>query len=257
MAEAEARRPKAPKTPFSFRKHIVPPVIGVVVMATVFGLLNGEYLMARWRYQFTPRAVAAASVAAPPPTTAPAPKPDPSTPSELSIPTINVTAPIVFEPSVSEGNIQHALRNGVVHYATTSVPGQPGNVVIIGHSSGQPWAPGNYKWIFTLLQKVHPGDHLYVSYQGISYVYDVTDSIIVEPNDVSVLNPTTEPTLSLITCTPVGTSKHRLVVHARQVSPKPITATNKKPATKPASTKITLPGSDHSTSLWRSIRGWL
>src|SRR5262245_14037814 len=129
MTKTDGKKRGAPKTPFSFRKHILPPVVGVLVMITVLGLLNGEYLLARWRYQSHGRnTVAAAPLQVQDTPEAPAPKPDPSAPSTLSIPVIDVTAPIVFEPTTTEWKIQVALRSGVVHYANTGTPGQPGNV---------------------------------------------------------------------------------------------------------------------------------
>lgn len=248
--------------PFSFRKHIVPPVAGVLVMAAVLGLLNGELIWARLHYSFTKRDSTAAIIVKQPPkatdTPAPAPKPDPSKPASVIIPSIDVNAPVVFdEPATVEWKVQLALRRGTVHYGDTAVPGQSsGNVVIVGHSSGQPWAPGDYKWVFTLLDKVKVGDQVQINYQGIAYVYQVTDTVVVDPTDASVLAPTDKPTLSLVTCTPVGTSKNRLVVRAKQISPAPVTPKATEPAAKPTPKKADLPGSDHTTSLWQSIKSW-
>lgn len=139
----------------------------------------------------------------------------------ISIPKINVFSPVVYEPSITEANVQKALESGVVHYGNTPLPGQPGNSVIFGHSSNDWWEPGNYKFIFGLLDKLAPGDRLSVDYQSRRYIYEVTNIKIVAPTDVSVLNPTTEPTLTLITCTPPGTSLKRLIISARQVDPAP------------------------------------
>jgi LPXTG-site transpeptidase (sortase) family protein len=139
----------------------------------------------------------------------------------IDIPKINVHAPVVYEPSVDETAIENALQNGVVHYGNTALPGQNGNVAIFGHSSNDWWEPGNYKFVFVLLDKLAPGDTVTVNYNAHSYVYQVTGSQVVEPTDVGVLNPTATPTLSLITCSPPGTSLRRLVVTAKQVSPDP------------------------------------
>ena len=139
----------------------------------------------------------------------------------ISIPKINVKAPVVYEPSILEANVQKALENGVVHYGNTSNPGEAGNVAIFGHSSNDWWEPGNYKFVFVLLDKLAPGDQVTIDYNQRRYVYEVTGSKVVEPTDVSVLNKTSEPTLTLITCTPPGTSLRRLVVTAKQISPAP------------------------------------
>lgn len=139
----------------------------------------------------------------------------------ISIPKINIQAPVLYEPSIQEANIQRALQDGVVHYGNTAVPGQNGNVAIFGHSSNDWWEPGSFKFVFVLLDKLSPGDQLTIDYQSRRYTYEVTGSRIVEPTDVGVLNPTATPTLTLITCSPPGTSLRRLVVTAKQVSPAP------------------------------------
>lgn len=142
----------------------------------------------------------------------------------IVIPKINVNAPVVLEPSLAEKNIQRSLQNGVVHYAGTALPGEPGNVAIVGHSSNDWWEPGNYKFVFALLEKVTVGDKIQVNYNSHKYVYEVINTKVVEPTDLSVLAPTAEPTLTLITCTPPGTSWKRLIVSARQIEPVPASA---------------------------------
>ena len=144
----------------------------------------------------------------------------------ITIPKISVHAPVIYEPSVQEADVQKALENGVVHYGNTAFPGQSGNVAIFGHSSNDWWEPGNYKFVFVLLDKLSPGDQITIDYQQHRYTYEVTGSQIVEPTDVGVLNSTTTPTLTLITCSPPGTSLRRLVVTAKQISPDPSKATS-------------------------------
>jgi LPXTG-site transpeptidase (sortase) family protein len=144
----------------------------------------------------------------------------PADPS-LTIPKINVHAPVVYEPSTNETTFETALQSGVVHYGNTAVPGQNGNVAIFGHSSNDWWQPGNYKFVFVLLDKLVPGDKILIDYQSKRYTYEVTGSSIVDPTDVAVLDQTPTPTISLITCTPPGTSWKRLVVTAKQIDPAP------------------------------------
>jgi LPXTG-site transpeptidase (sortase) family protein len=146
--------------------------------------------------------------------------------STITIPKINIHAPIVYEPTVQEAAVQKALESGVDHYGNTPMPGQTGNSVIFGHSSNDWWEPGNYKFVFVLLDKLVPGDRYTVDYQSVRYTYEVTGSRVVEPTDLSVLVQTPEPTMTLITCTPPGTSWKRLVVTAKQVDPAPKAATS-------------------------------
>jgi LPXTG-site transpeptidase (sortase) family protein len=141
----------------------------------------------------------------------------------ISIPKINVSAPVIYGSPTDEPSIQRALQNGVVHYTGTALPGQPGNSVIVGHSSNDPWEPGHYKFVFVLLDKLVVGDTFSVNHDSKKYVYEVTEVKVVEPTDLSVLRQTTEPTMTLITCTPPGTAWKRLIIKAKQVSPNPTT----------------------------------
>lgn len=178
----------------------------------------------------------------------------------ISIPKINVTAPIVFATSNVEAKIQKDLESGVVHYANTANPGEPGNAVIFGHSSNDWWQPGNFKFVFVLLDRMVVGDTFTVNYNSQQYVYQVTETKVVEPTDLSVLNSSGAHELTLITCSPPGTSWRRLVVKSKQISPVPAAATT--PAAQGASdfdgkqltgnsTNIT----DQFASWWRKITG--
>ena len=52
------------------------------------------------------------------------------------------------------------------------------------------------------------------------YTYQVTKKEVVEPSNVAALVVATDkPILTLVTCTPLGTSRYRLLVTAEQISP--------------------------------------
>jgi LPXTG-site transpeptidase (sortase) family protein len=179
--------------------------------------------------------------------------------SIITIPKINVSAPVIYEPSIEEPKIQKALQNGVVHYGTSALPGQPGNSVIVGHSSNDWWEPGNYKFVFVLLDKLAAGDTITVNHNSRKYTYTVTEVSVVEPTNVSVLAPTPEPTLTLITCTPPGTSWKRLIIRAKQTSPAPsATIADKTPTRTAAEPSNKLPSDAPSFSqqlkgIWTTI----
>lgn len=136
--------------------------------------------------------------------------------SRLNIPKIGVDAPIIW--NVPEEKIIDTLENGLAHYEGTALPGQIGNVFITGHSSYYVWAGGSYKEIFALLNKLESGDKIYLSYNGVQFTYEVVGQKVVSPDNVSVLDQTNDYTLSLMTCTPVGTNLRRLIITAKQVS---------------------------------------
>jgi sortase A len=241
QARKKLQNAKHPKAPFSFKRHVVPPVLGVIITAAVLFGLNGQWLLAQIKYRLAPPAMTHVSADAKP-TSDGIVHIDPNAAPQITIPKIGVKAPVIVDtPSYTEWKVQLALRRGPVHYGTTAYPGQVGNDVIIGHSSGQLWAPGDYKFVFTLLDKLVSGDTINIGYQGIEYTYKVTDTEVVKPVDFSVLTQTDFPELTLITCTPVGTSTNRLVVHAKQISPDPATAKPADPNAATAASAATLP----------------
>lgn len=137
--------------------------------------------------------------------------------SKVIIPKINVDAPIVNIKDYSNESIMEGIKNGVGHYPGTALPGRIGNTFLTGHSSYYWWSEGKYNQVFGLLHKLEAGDLVYIYYQGGKYVYQVTDKTIVLPQDVHVLDPTETPTLTLMTCTPIGTNLKRLIVHAKLI----------------------------------------
>ncbi len=179
-----------------------------------------------------------------------------STPT-LTIPKINVSTPVVFEPSIVEANVQKALESGVVHYGNTAEPGKPGNSVIFGHSSNDWDKPGNYKFIFVLLEKLAVGDTFTIDYQGTRYEYQIYDRKVVLATDIGVVAPTAEPTATLITCWPTGTSQRRLVLHAKQISPQPNSTAVAAETPKLRTVGDTLPGADSNNGVTGTVTTWI
>lgn len=143
----------------------------------------------------------------------------------LIIPKINVDVPVVYDIGNDYASQMEAMADGVAHFAITganSHPGQIGNTVIAGHSSNDLLDYGNYKFIFAQLEKLDVGDTIYANYKSVRYVYTVTKKEVVKPTEVDKLvYPTTQPILTLLTCTPLGTALNRLLVTAEQISPDP------------------------------------
>jgi sortase A len=171
------------------------------------------------------------------------------------IPKLNVDVPVVYnEQSVEERKVQSALERGVVHYADTPVPGQPGNVVIVGHSSNNLFNSGKYKFAFVLLSRLENNDTFVLHYESQRYIYRVYNKQIVKPTDVSVLGPAAKDhTVTLITCDPPGTAINRLIIQAEQISPEPGTAAQPPATAAPAPKQV--PG--NSPSLFQRFRNWL
>lgn len=108
-----------------------------------------------------------------------------------------------------EGDSADALKLGAGHTQGTAFPGQTGNCVIAGHR--------NYTFgsMFNRLDEVQKGDIIVIEFEGNEYTYTVTETVIVEPDDLSVLEQNEEKTeVTLITCHPIYSSAHRLIIKA-------------------------------------------
>ena len=177
--------------------------------------------------------------------------------SKVIIPKINVDVPVVYDIGTNdEKAIQAGLESGVVHYPGTAVPGQNGNVVVVGHSSNNLLNKGKYKFAFVLLNRLQVGDTITMQYGGKRYVYKVYESVIVKPTDVGVLGPTDKTaTLTLITCDPPGTSINRLVIKAEQISPAATANIAAADPTVSENVPQIVPG--NAPSLFERLFGWL
>jgi len=109
------------------------------------------------------------------------------------------------------------LSEHLVQYNSDSVPPNPGNTVIFGHSTlPQLYDPENYKTIFANLYKLEVGDKVIVKVANIEHSYKIESITVVEPEDTSVLAQNfSDSFLTLITCTPPGTVWKRLILKAR------------------------------------------
>lgn len=222
-----------------------PAVSAALTGILILGIFNSQAILGQVQYLTTPsggRAAPSGSI-------------DANTPvgdeSRILIPQLDVNVPVVYdEKSFEEEKVQKALERGVVHYGTTAMPGENGNNVIVGHSSNNWWDSGKYKFAFILLDKLQNGDEIILHYEGTRYVYEVHNKEVVEPTNTDVLKQTEDPILTLITCTPPGTSWKRLIVQAEQVTPDP--SQNTEPGTLPSENAEALP-SDSGRSLFEVI----
>ncbi len=127
------------------------------------------------------------------------PTPSPEHPIRIRIPAIGVDAPIVL------GDGWEQLKKGVGWHIGSGLPGRPGNVVLSAHND-------IYGEIFRDLDKLQPGDAIYIHTQTQTYTYVVTSSHIVEPTEVEWMAPTQEPAVTLISCYPYMVNTHRIIV---------------------------------------------
>lgn len=136
--------------------------------------------------------------------------------SSIYIKKTDVKAPINWDGN--SDNVQDLLSSGVVHVAGSASPGTPGNVFITGHSSDYWWTPGEYKTVFSLLDKLENGDEIVIRYQNYNFLYKVYNKEVVNKEDLGQFITTDKAqTLTLMTCYPVGTDWRRLIIQAERI----------------------------------------
>jgi sortase A len=112
--------------------------------------------------------------------------------------------------AVLQGTTSRILRLGTGHIEGTPLPGEAGNSGIAGHRDT----------FFRELKDIHKNDEIQLQTATGLFHYEVDWAKVVAPDDVSVLSPSAESALTLVTCYPfylVGPAPKRFVVRAHQV----------------------------------------
>ena len=123
----------------------------------------------------------------------------------LDVPRLKLTTPVI------EGDDDTTLKRAVGHLPDTALPWENGNTAIAGHRDG----------LFRPLKDIEVGDEIRFRTSRHEFRYRVTDTSIVMPDDVAVLEPGAQPSLTLITCYPfyyVGNAPKRFIVRAERLS---------------------------------------
>jgi sortase A len=131
----------------------------------------------------------------------PIPPASPEQAIRIQIPAINVDAPIV------QGDGWEQLKKGVGQHLGSPDPGDVGNLVLSAHNDV-------YGEIFRYLDQLQPGDEIVIFTQQRQYLYEISGTQIVEPTQVEVMAPTSNPTTTLISCYPYLVDDQRIVVFA-------------------------------------------
>jgi sortase A len=123
-----------------------------------------------------------------------------------------------YQRPVSEGVDAAVVLDhlGIGHYPGTAMPGAVGNFAIAGHRT-------TYGKPFNRIAEIQVGDALVVRTQATWYVYDVTSTEIVKPQDVAVIAPVpdqvgatpTDRMITLTSCNPMYSAAQRYVVHGK------------------------------------------
>ncbi len=130
-------------------------------------------------------------------------------PTRLVAAKAGIDAPIAEVGIVDSGSrsVWETAWHSVGHHLDSSLPGQPGNMVLTGHVSV---ADHNNAAYFAKLDELAPGDLVDVYSGAEVFHYKVTKVSVVSPTAVNVLRSGAGSTITLITCT--HDLKNRLVV---------------------------------------------
>jgi len=124
---------------------------------------------------------------------------------EIEMPRLGLKAIVV------QGDSEKLLRRSVGHIPETALPGEAGNIALAGHRDG----------LFRPLRNAQPGDTINLKTRDREFHYEVEWTAVVPPTAVRVIQPTSEPSLTLVTCFPfyyVGAAPKRFIVRARKIS---------------------------------------
>jgi sortase A len=129
------------------------------------------------------------------------PSVDPLLVGRIEIPRIGLSA------MIRDGADDATLAISVGRIPGTARPGERGNMALAGHRDS----------FFRALRHVRVDDVIHVRVPGRRYAYRVESTEVVGPRELSVLDPTPEAVLTLVTCYPfgyVGNAPDRFVVRA-------------------------------------------
>jgi sortase A len=200
-AELELAGSAAPRRPRRFALLIVERVLLLVALATlgyVAGSVGGAAVYQNYESRQLDEVLRGARPADP----ASAQPVTRRVLGRLEIPTLGVST------IVREGEDARTLQLAIGHIAGTALPGSTGNMGLAGHRDT----------FFRRLREIDVGDVIrLVAVEG-TFTYVVESTQIVDPDDLWVLDPTPDPSLTLVTCYPftyVGAAPERFIVRAR------------------------------------------
>jgi sortase A len=129
---------------------------------------------------------------------------------EFSIPSQGISR---MKVSTVDFNLSKHL---VQYFSTSKSPIDHGTSVIFGHSTLPQWFdPKNYMTVFAHMHLIKDGDEVVLTVNGHDYHYKVFSISILDSNDPNIFSQAYDTSyITLVTCTPPGTTWKRLVVRA-------------------------------------------
>ncbi len=131
--------------------------------------------------------------------------------------TYSLSIPKLSLQNASVTTLDTDLSLHLVNYGGTAVPPENGNAVIFGHSTlPQLFNSKDYKTIFANVYTLKTSDTIQISQGGVLYIYRIFEIKVTDPADVSIFEQLYDTSyITLVTCTPPGTTWKRLIVKAK------------------------------------------
>ena len=108
--------------------------------------------------------------------------------------------------AIVESTDNEYLRYHVCHFEESAMPGEYGNFALAGHSSTY-----YHNQVFNEVHKVKVGDKIKITTVDNEFVYTITETKVVESDEIEVLNQDmSKKEITLVTCTNGG--KQRFIV---------------------------------------------
>ncbi|MCJ7592570.1 MAG: class D sortase [Woeseiaceae bacterium] len=126
--------------------------------------------------------------------------------ARLEFPTLDVIVPVFA------GDDEVSMTLGAGHLSDTSSVQGHGNIAITSHRDGA----------FRVLKDLETGDRILLQTPSGTRDFRIARRLIVNPDQVDVIAPTSDTTLTLITCYPfyfVGKAPQRFIIQAELVTP--------------------------------------
>jgi LPXTG-site transpeptidase (sortase) family protein len=125
-----------------------------------------------------------------------------NTPTRITIPKVKIDVPV--EVSSIRDGVWGISNHGASFLDISAGIGSGGNIVMYGHNKAK---------IFGYIRNLKKGDLIELQDKdGVKHVYKVEETRVVEPNNLTYVEPKDKETLTLYTCTGLFDSKRHIVV---------------------------------------------
>ena len=148
---------------------------------------------------------------------APAPKaqyPYSDKENSLEIPRIGITSPLIIAQSANNIALEKDLDKGVVYYPGSVLPGEAGQIVVLGHSAPPNWPHIKHDWVFSDINNLNMNDQIILYFNNKQYIYLVKKKNIIQKGQELAFDGASHNMLTIVSCWPPGKDYQRIAVQA-------------------------------------------